>query len=276
MPLKLITAPAVEPISLAEAKVQLGITDTDQDAVITRRITEAREWAESYTRRAFVRQTWDWPIDAWPASSVLDVPLGSLQTVDAISYYDADGALQTIADTEYQVDAYSMVGRIMPEYGKSWPDVRAEKFNPITIRFTAGYTDSAVASAITPGVTTSVALTGNPGSLAAGGVIRLGGFAGADAALVNGIDHTINSVTEAPAGTFTFVLATDTDAKTITLGAGVGADLRSLPGPVREAMLLLVGHWMNFQAGIEGGQVVTRVPYAVLDLLAPYVLPEFG
>ncbi len=271
-----VTKPHIEPLSMAEVKAQLGIADTAQDAVISRRIIEAREWAESFTRRAFAQQTWDWSLDAWPASSVLDVPLGSLQSVDAISYYDSAAALQTMADTEYQVDTASLVGRIMPEYGKSWPDVRTEKFNPITVRFTAGFTASAAATAITAGATTSVVLSGNPGVLVAGDVIRLGGFAGADAALVNGLDHTINSVTEAPLGTFTFVLATNTNAKTITLGAGVGADLRSLPGPIREAMLLLVGHWMNFQPGIEGGQVVTRVPYAVLDLLAPYILPVVG
>jgi hypothetical protein len=63
-------------------------------------------------------------------------------------------------------------------------------------------------------------LATNPGTLIAGQRLHLSGFAGTDAALVNGLAHTINSVTGA--GPFTFVLATNTSGKTITLGSGVG------------------------------------------------------
>ena len=77
------------------------------------------------------------------------------------------------------------------------------------------------ATAITPGSTTSVVLTTNPGTLTAGKLLYLSGFTGADAALVNGIAHTINSVSGS--GPYTFVLATNTNGKTITLGSGLGA-----------------------------------------------------
>lgn len=273
MSLTLIAAPYVEPITLAECKAQLGINDAVQDSVLTRRITEARQFAEEYTRRAFVRQTWDWGMTAWPASSILDVPLGSLQSVDAISYWDAAGVLQILPSTEYQVDTSSLVGRIMPESGKSWPDLRAEKFNPAIVRFSAGYAPSAAASAVTAGATTAITLDSDLG-LVAGDTLRLAGFAGADAALLNGLDHTINSITGV--GPYVFTLATNTNAKTITVGAGVGADITAIPGPIREAILLTIGHWMNFQPGIEGAGTVTRLPYAVLDLLTAYRLACVG
>ncbi len=80
---------------------------------------------------------------------------------------------------------------------------------------------SSGATAITPGTTTSVTLTTNPGTLTAGKLLYLSGFTGADAALVNGIAHTINSV--GGAGPYVFILATNTNGKTITLGSGVGA-----------------------------------------------------
>lgn len=79
---------------------------------------------------------------------------------------------------------------------------------------------SSNASSITVGATTTVVLAANPGTLIAGQKLYLSGFTGADAALVNGLAHTINSV--AGAGPYTFVLATNTTAKTITVGAGVG------------------------------------------------------
>lgn len=80
---------------------------------------------------------------------------------------------------------------------------------------------SSNASAIAVGATTSVSLAANPGGLVAGKLLYLTGFTGADAALVNGIAHVINSV--GGAGPFVFVLATNTAGKAITLGAGAGA-----------------------------------------------------
>lgn len=77
------------------------------------------------------------------------------------------------------------------------------------------------ASAISVGATTSVTLTTNPGTLVAGKLLHLSGFAGADAALVNNLAHTISSVSGT--GPFVFVLATNTAGKTITLGSGLGS-----------------------------------------------------
>jgi len=76
------------------------------------------------------------------------------------------------------------------------------------------------ASAITVGVTTQVVLAANPGSLIAGEKLYLAGFTGADAAEVNGLAHTINSVSGS--GPYTFALGTNTSGKTITLGSGEG------------------------------------------------------
>jgi uncharacterized protein (TIGR02217 family) len=80
---------------------------------------------------------------------------------------------------------------------------------------------TSVASSITAGATTQVILSANPGTLVAGQKLQLSGFTGADAALVNNLAHTINSVTGA--GPYTFILATVTTGKIITLGSGLGA-----------------------------------------------------
>ena len=54
----LITAPTVEPVTLTEVKSQLGITtaDTASDTQLTRRITEARKWCETYLGRSLMRK----------------------------------------------------------------------------------------------------------------------------------------------------------------------------------------------------------------------------
>jgi len=78
----------------------------------------------------------------------------------------------------------------------------------------------ASASSITVGATTQVVLPTNPGTLTAGKLLYLTGFTGADAALVNGLAHAINSISGT--GPYTFTLATNTAGKTITLGSGEG------------------------------------------------------
>lgn len=87
-----------------------------------------------------------------------------------------------------------------------------------TVTFVADASSNA--SAITPGATTSVVLAANPGTLIAGKKLYLSGFTGADAAYVNSLAHTINSVSGA--GPYTFILATNTSGKTITVGSGTG------------------------------------------------------
>jgi len=77
------------------------------------------------------------------------------------------------------------------------------------------------ASSITANTTTTVVLASNVGGLTAGKLLYLSGFTGANASAVNGIAHTINSVSGS--GPYTFILSTNTAGMTITLGAGLGA-----------------------------------------------------
>lgn len=44
----------------------------------------------------------------------------------------------------------------------------------------------------------------------------------------------------------------------------------AVPEDIKEAIKFIVGHWENFQASIEGGVTMTRIPYAVENLLWPY------
>jgi uncharacterized phiE125 gp8 family phage protein len=52
--------------------------------------------------------------------------------------------------------------------------------------------------------------------------------------------------------------------------AGYGSVGTLVPGPIREAILLAVGHWTRYQAVAESGVSITRIPFAVENLLSPY------
>lgn len=168
MPLIQTVAPAEEPVSLVEARTHVRIDHYDDDALLRLLITGARERAEQICRRALITQSWKLILDEFPhpgASSrasnlygefgVTPGPLTTirtdrstgyeiipgiptLQSVESIKYIDGDGVQQTLDPTQYKVDPASIMGRIVPAYGTSWPATRAE-ISAVEVSFTSGY-----------------------------------------------------------------------------------------------------------------------------------------
>jgi uncharacterized phiE125 gp8 family phage protein len=100
----LLTAPAVEPLSLAEAKAFLRVEHADDDDVITALIASARIHIEAQTRRGLITQSWRIFIDAWPADGRLPVRPAPLQALSAARVYDADGNAQAVDLQAFVVD----------------------------------------------------------------------------------------------------------------------------------------------------------------------------
>ena len=74
----LITPPALEPVSLAEAKAHLRIDGDDDDALVTAAIVAARVHVEAATRRALIEQGWRVYLDAWPRKRIVPIPIAPL------------------------------------------------------------------------------------------------------------------------------------------------------------------------------------------------------
>lgn len=136
MPIKTITAPTVEPITLAEAKLHLRVDGTDEDTLIGAYITAARELAESMADRAYAEGTYELTADAFPAEA-LHIGKPPLISIVSVKYLDTDGAEQTLAPTDYILDADDVPGNIYPAPGKTWPATQAVT-NAVRVRFTAG------------------------------------------------------------------------------------------------------------------------------------------
>jgi uncharacterized phiE125 gp8 family phage protein len=141
--LTLVTSPASHPVTLAEAKAQLGLTVSAHDTLLERLIAAATaklDGDRGVLGRALVTQSWQLTLDCFPLE--ITVPLPPLQSVDAITYLDAAGDEQTLATTEYAVLGLggSKRARIVPAYGKSWPSTW-DFPESVTVTFTAGYDD---------------------------------------------------------------------------------------------------------------------------------------
>lgn len=140
MSLKLITAPASEPIALAEAKAHLRVDVSDDDALISALIVAARQGAEHITGRALMPQTWELALDGFKSEIYLQKP--PLVSVTSVTYVDTAGVVQTLGSSAYIVDDYSAPARMAPSYGSCWPTTRLQA-NAVTIRYDAGYANAA-------------------------------------------------------------------------------------------------------------------------------------
>lgn len=144
MSLVLTTAPATEPVTLAEAKLHLRIEDaiTADDTLVSALIVAARQWVEQYLHRSLVTQTWRLKLDAFPDTDTIVLGRPSLLEVSSVTYVDADGDSQTMSTDDYSVDADHFPGRILLGFGKSWPSTRVQP-NAVTVTFTSGYGNAA-------------------------------------------------------------------------------------------------------------------------------------
>ena len=133
------TAPAAEPITLAEAKTHCRILDdvTDQDALLSALIVAARGWCENYCRRSFVRRTYELRMDNWAGE--IRLPRGPVSSVTQIQYVDSSGTLTTLAADQYQAGLYDLPARIVPAYGVVWPTVKNAEIDAVVIEYVAGY-----------------------------------------------------------------------------------------------------------------------------------------
>ena len=87
----LLTPPAQEPLSLADAKAFLRVAHDDDDGVITSLIAAARGHVEAQARCLLINQTWRYVCDAWPQSGRITPRMGPLQSLVAARVYDANG-----------------------------------------------------------------------------------------------------------------------------------------------------------------------------------------
>ncbi len=164
MAIRLITPPAVEPITLVEAKSHLRVDHSDDDILISAMISAARTYCEQWTARAFITQTWELVLDDFPINEIL-IPLPPLQSIDSIKYDDTGGVEQTVGTLDYSIDTVNQPGWVVP-VTTGWPTNVWDGINSVRIRYVAGYD---------PGTNSPIDLAANvPASLKAAIFLYLG------------------------------------------------------------------------------------------------------
>lgn len=149
MGLKLVTAPAVEALDLATAKAFLRVDGAADDTVIAALISASRsryEGPASCLERAFITQTWEYTLDAFPVGTGSDgwlrLPLAPVQSIVSIGYTDGAGAAVVMDPDDYLASLASEPVLLYAAGGASWPTAGLVP-GAVAVRFVAGYGDTA-------------------------------------------------------------------------------------------------------------------------------------
>jgi len=134
----LLAPPALEPLSLAEARAWLRLDTTDEDATVTALIRAARGLVEQKTRRLLVTQQWRLVLDAWPVAGCLDLPLAPVRDILALRVFGQDGSAITVAPASVRLEAGRDPARIVIEGPLPRP---ARASAGIEIDLNCGYAD---------------------------------------------------------------------------------------------------------------------------------------
>lgn len=135
------TPPAVEPVTVAEAKAHLRVDISDDDTYIGTLITAAREWCEEYLDRTLVSTQWVMRFDSFPYEIELPrPPIASSGTTTAVSltYTLGDDSTATLSTATYRVDRNSTPGVVRQLRAGSWPG-NLDDYNAVSVTWWAGY-----------------------------------------------------------------------------------------------------------------------------------------
>lgn len=138
---RLIACSEVEPITLAQARLNLRVTDTAEDARILDLIIAARMACEQELELSLVAKTLEIAQDAF-YPYVIALPCGPVRSVVSVTYQHGTTGADVVMDAaDYRLNLYE--GTVQPLYGESWPTARCD-VNSVRVRYTAGYpgTDS--------------------------------------------------------------------------------------------------------------------------------------
>lgn len=118
-----LSPPASEPVTLAQARAFLKLDDTSEDELLGSLITAARLMVEAASGRILLDQSWRLVFDRWPADGAIRLPLSPVSAISAARVYDVLGVAQPVVEGSLVLDAacdppvMRIVGEL-PELGR--------------------------------------------------------------------------------------------------------------------------------------------------------------
>lgn len=141
MALQLTSGPALEPVTVSEAKTHARIDTESEDVLIASLILTSRLHIEAALGIALITQSWTASLDQWPRKGIVDLPLQPVQSISAVRLLGNGEDVSVIDSNSYRLDKAATPARLIPVHGQ-WPPPARPKAG-IEIAFTAGFGDTA-------------------------------------------------------------------------------------------------------------------------------------
>jgi uncharacterized phiE125 gp8 family phage protein len=136
---KILTSPpAVEPVTLAEAKAHLRVTDAAEDSLISTLIVAARKHCELATSLAFIAQGCSVFRDRFPDAAELELPLWPIIAVGDVKVFGEDDVPAIVDPAHYFADKVARPARLVLRSSRIWPKP-GRVANGVEIQLTAGF-----------------------------------------------------------------------------------------------------------------------------------------
>lgn len=143
MPLRELSPPQDEPVSLEEAKLHLRVDASDEDDLITGLISAAREWCEQRCGVAFMQRTLLYTLPKFPADDYIELPMAVAGdfSLTSFMYWNADGVYGAVAAISYTDDVAQPI-RLGLKPGSQWPSTYGRS-DSVQITYQAGWANAA-------------------------------------------------------------------------------------------------------------------------------------
>jgi hypothetical protein len=277
MPEICLRPPAGEPVSLAEAKLHLRVTEDSQDTLISMLISAARIACETKTRQQLLHARWQLVFDRFPMAGMgtplpfandvnipgyaAILPHSPLVDMYQVTYLDMNGTLQICDPSVYVVNKAMTPAICAVAFGQIWP-IPLPQIGAVQFTYDAGY-----ASPCTFSVGTTFTVN-SPVTWAVGEVTEFSNSGGAlPAALAPNTPYLIAT---ANGNTYS---VTDMQGNPITFeDVGTGSNfIGAVPEGLRHWILLRVGslYENREEVAVLNRGKVEELPF-VDGLLDPY------
>jgi len=113
-----------------------------EDDLLTAIIESARRDCELFQNRSYVTQTWELWLDEFPDEYFIELPMPPVQSVTSVKYYNTNDTEAEFSSDYYYVDTKGEPGRVVLNFGESWPSTTLRPGNGVCITYDAGYGDA--------------------------------------------------------------------------------------------------------------------------------------
>lgn len=137
----LVTPAASAPVTLVELKQHLDITWDTKDTVLAIYIGAATKLLDGYSGilgRAILNQTWAQKLSEFPFGMEIPIPIGNVQSITHLKYYDTDNVEQTFSSANYTIVSEDEGYKISLNEDAAWPATYSRE-DAITLTWVAGY-----------------------------------------------------------------------------------------------------------------------------------------